>query len=164
MEQQEFFIGFAQLALVLTGFVSVFIIFLIGEADKSRANTHHATSILVGSLLSLIAALLPVVLYNYGFEGERLWWWASIGFSVISFTYFLTMLSMTVQLTRAQLAEAGYAHMISSYLLGIGAFGIVALNLIGPPVPGHYILALVINFLVPLIAFVTFSAQKVLHW
>lgn len=50
MEQQNFLIGFAQLALVLTGFVSVFVVFHVDEASKSRVNTHHATCILLVAL------------------------------------------------------------------------------------------------------------------
>lgn len=62
MEQQSFLIGFAQLALVLTGFVSIFVVFQIDHSEKSRVNTHHAASILVGSLVAFIGALIPIAL------------------------------------------------------------------------------------------------------
>ena len=164
MEQQNFLIGFAQLSLVLTGFVSIFVVILIDKNEKSRVNTHHAASILVGSLLTLIATFTPLALYHYGLAGERLWWWSSLCFFLLSLTYFFAMLSLTLQLTKEQLKEAGYIHMFSSYGLGTAAGGIMLMNLISSPIPGNYILALIINLMVPLIAFVTFSAQKVLHW
>ncbi len=41
MEQQGFLIGFAQLALVLTGFVSIFVVFQIDHQSKSRVTTQH---------------------------------------------------------------------------------------------------------------------------
>ena len=164
MEQQAFLIGFAQISLVLTGFVSVFVVFLINQDEKSRVNTHHAASILVGSLITLIATFIPIVLFHYGLEGESLWWWSSLGFMLLTFTYFITMASLTLQLTKEEFKAAGYIHMGSSYFLGTSAAVINLLNLIDVPLPGHYALALVVNLLVPLIAFVTFSAQKVLHW
>ena len=43
---EGFFIEFAQLALVLTGFVSVFVIFLADRSERSAALTHHAASML----------------------------------------------------------------------------------------------------------------------
>lgn len=164
MEQQSFLIGFAQLSLVLTGFVSIFVVFLIDRNEKSRVNTHHATSILVGSVITLLGAFAPMVLFHYGFSGDALWFWSSVIFMGLALGYFVSMASLTIQLTSQQFKEAGYIHMASSYTLGFTAAGINLLNLIGPPTAGHYILALVVNLLVPLIAFVTFSAQKVFHW
>ena len=164
MEQQNFLIGFAQLSLVLTGFVSIFVVFMIDKNEKSRVNTHHAASILVGSVLTLLATLVPIVLHHYGLEGETLWWWASAVFMGLSGSYFFCMASLTVQLSGAEFKEAGYLHMGSSYLLGFGAAAVILLNLLGPATPGHYVFALVINMLVPLIAFVTFCAQKVFYW
>ena len=164
MEQQAFLIGFAQIALVLTGFVSVFVVYLINEQDRSRVNTHHAASILVGSVLSVLSALVPIALYHYGLTGTDLWWYASAIFMGLTSTYFIAMFSLTIQLTKAQFVEAGVIHMVSSYMLGFAAAGINLLNLMFEPIAGHYVLAIMVNFLVPLVAFVTFSAQKVLHW
>ncbi len=164
MDQQDFLIGFAQISLVLTGFVSIFVVFLIDKNEKSRVNTHHAASILIGSLLTLIATFIPLLLFQYGLSGNELWWWSSCLFMILGITYFALMASLTFQLTKAQFKEAGYIHMASSYALGTTAAGINLLNLIGDSIPGHYLLALVINFLVPLVAFVTFCAQKVFHW
>ena len=164
MEQQSFLIGFAQIALVLTGFVSIFVVFLIDKNEKSRVNTHHATSILVGSVVTLLGTFAPIVLFHYGLMGEELWWWSSVVFMVLASAYFISMASLTFQLTKEQFKEAGYIHMASSYALGFTAAGVNLLNLIGTPSAGHYVLALIVNLLVPLIAFVTFSAQRVFHW
>lgn len=164
MEQQNFFIGFAQLALVLTGFVSVFVVFLIDANEKSRVNTHHAASILVGSLITLLGAFVPIVLFHYGFFDLKLWWWSSALFLALSILYFISMFALTVQLTKEQFKEAGYLHMFSSYTLGFSAAGVALMNLIGTPTPGNYVFALVLNLLVPLIAFMTFSVQRVFYW
>lgn len=164
MAQQEFLIGFAQLALVLTGFMSVFVVFSVSEQQRSRVMTHHAASMLVGSVITVIAAIVPIVFAYYGFEGEAVWWWSSLVFAFFSVAFAATMLSMTVQLTAAQFREAGVLHMVSSYCLGTGAFVCCALNLLGVANPGHYALALLLNFMVPLIAFIAVTIQKVFHW
>ncbi len=164
MEQQDFLIGFAQITLVLTGFVSIFVVFLIDRDEKSRVNTHHAASILVGSVLTLMSTFVPVVLHQYGLSGAELWRWSSVAFMLLASIYLVTMASLTFRLTKPQFKEAGYIHMVSSYSLGFTAAGINLLNLVGPPTPGNYVFALVVNLMVPLIAFVTFCAQKVFHW
>lgn len=164
MPQQEFLIGFAQLALVLTGFMSAFLVYSFQEEEKSRVTTHHATSMLVGSVITMIAAIVPIVIAYYGFEGEELWWWSSLVFALFSLTFGGMMLSMTLRLTGAEFREAGLVHMISSYCFGTGAFVFCVLNLLGPANPGHYALALLLNLLVPLIALIALSIEKVLHW
>lgn len=74
MELQGLLIGFAQLSLVLTGFVSVFVVFLTSADEKSRVNTHHAVAMQVGSLIAVVDALIPIILLNYGLKGKALWW------------------------------------------------------------------------------------------
>lgn len=164
MAHEEFLVGFAQLALVLTGFVSIFVAFKVDQENRSRATTHHAVSIIVGSLVTLFAAFVPLLVFAYGLSGDALWWWSSLGFFTLSLLYFAVMMSMTLRLTRSEFMEAGVLHMALSYGLGTTAGAFCALNLVFEPLPGNYLMALVINFSVPLIAFVSFSVQKVLHW
>ena len=44
MEQEAFLIGFSQLSLVLTGFVSVFVAFFMDSEIPARSVTHHAAA------------------------------------------------------------------------------------------------------------------------
>lgn len=164
MELQGFLIGFAQLALVLTGFVSVFVVFLTAADERSRVNTHHAVAMLLGSLVTVVDALIPIVLFNYGLKGEALWWWSSIGAVIIGLAFFITMLSLTLQLTKAEFKEAGYLHMGSSYFMGTLATLIIAWNIFVHPSAGNYVLAITLLFLIGVIGFITFSIQKILYW
>ena len=164
MEQQGFLIGFAQLALVLTGFVSVFIGFQIDEAAKSRVVTHHATSILIGSLVAFFGALIPIAMYNFGLDGAALWKWSSAGLFGLSFSYFLIMINMTIRLTKAEFKEAGYLHMTSSYALGWAGGGALLWNVFSAAQPGYYVLACMLTLIAALVGFVAFSVQKILHW
>lgn len=164
MEQQNFLIGFAQLALVLTGFVSIFVVFQIDHEAKSRVNTHHATSILFGSLVAFVGGLIPIALFHFDMTGEALWWWSSLGLGVVAVTYFMIMLNMTFRLTKAQFKEAGYLHMFFSYAMGISAGGLLGWNLLIGAAPGFYVAACILNLLVALIGFITFSVQKILYW
>ncbi len=164
MEQQNFLIGFAQLALVLTGFVSVFVVFQIDETEKSRVNTHHATSILMGSLVAFFGALIPIAMYNFGLVGDALWRWSSVVLFGFSFSYFLIMINMTIRLTKAEFKEAGYLHMASSYAFGWAGGGALIWNAYSAAQPGYYVLACIVTLVAALVGFVTFSVQKILHW
>lgn len=164
MEQQSFLIGFAQLALVLTGFVSIFVVFQIDEAAKSRVNTHHATSILMGSLVAFFGALIPIAMYNFDVVEEALWKWSSMVLFGLSFSYFLIMINMTIRLTKAEFKEAGYLHMASSYTFGWAGGGALIWNVFSGAVPGFYVLACILTLVAALVGFVAFSVQKILHW
>ncbi len=164
MEQQEFLIGFAQLSLVLTGFVAIFIIFLIGPEQKSRVNTHHAASIMIGSIVATLSALIPIVFYNYGYTGDSLWWWSSVLMLVTGAANFLIMGTLTIQLNKQEFKDAGYVHMTVSYGLGACAVGLLLYNVFGQLHVGHYILSAILVFCISVIGFVTFAAQKILYW
>lgn len=164
MEQQGFFIGFAQLALVLTGFVSVFVVVTTSEGKKSRVNTHHAVSMITGSFISMVAAFVPILLYNYGLTGDTLWWWSSVGAVVLGMANLTIMLPLTLQLTKAEFKEAGYLHMGLSYGIGTSSGLPLLWNIFVHPIAGNYILSIIMLFVVSVIGFLTFSIQKILHW
>ena len=164
MEQEAFLIGFSQLSLVLTGFVSVFVAFFMGSEESTRPMIHHAASMLAGSLLSVITALSPIVLFHYGMKDEKLWYWSSVLGLAVGTVYFTYMLSLSIRLTRVEFKEAGLIHMLASYGLGFIAFGLLISNLISGAGPGHYVLASISMFMIAVIGFVTFSLQKVLKW
>lgn len=164
MELQGFLIGFAQLALVLTGFVSVFALLLTTEKEKSRVNTHHAVAMLLGSLITVVASLVPIVLFHYGLEGHALWWWSSLAATALGAVNFCIMISLTLQLTKVEFKEAGYLHMCSSYSFGTLAVSLLAWNVFVQPSVGNYVLAIVMTFLIAVIGFVTLSVQKLLYW
>lgn len=164
MEQQEFLIGFAQLALVLTGFVAFFLVFLISGDQKSRANTHHAAAIIIGSLVSVAGALIPIVFYHYGIIDDNLWWWSSIMLIAFGLANFFIMGFLTAGLHRQELKEIGYIHMVSSYGTGAIALGLVAYNIFFEVSVGNYVLSLVLTFSISVFSFMSFTAQKILHW
>lgn len=72
MPHESFLIGFSQLSLVATGFISVLFVFMAPEGGRSRVNTFHAFPVLMGSLICLVASILPLLLTAYGLEGRAL--------------------------------------------------------------------------------------------
>lgn len=164
MEQQEFLIDFAQLALVLTGFVSIFVVFLIGGDQKSRSNTHHAAAIIIGSLVSVAGALIPIVIYHYGFIDDLLWWWSSVALMVLGLANFFIMGFLTAGLNRQQVKEIGHIHIVAAYGMGTIALGLVAYNIFFETSVGNYVLSLVLTFSISVVSFMSFTAQKILHW
>ena len=162
MEESALLIGFAQLCLVLTGFVAVFVAFFSNGSEASKPDVHHALSMLIGSVLAFVIALVPLVLSAYGLSGTSLWYWSSIVGFALSFAYGAVMSSLTVRLSWEEFKEAGIIHMGISYILGFGAGGLLLWNIVTHPGPGHYVLAMAVTLMVALIGFVSFSVQNFL--
>ena len=70
MEHSATLIGLAQISLVLTGFVAVFVAFHANGRKPTKPDVHHAVSMLIGSVLALLIALVPIVLSAYGLDRE----------------------------------------------------------------------------------------------
>ena len=162
MEHSSTLIGFAQLSLVLTGFVAVFVAFFSKERGSSKPDVHHALSMLIGSVLALLSALVPLVLDGYGLVGTDLWFWSSVAGLVLSSVYGVMMLNLTLRLSKEEFKQAGWLHMLVSYTLGFSAGGLMLWNVLSVSGPGHYILAMILTFMVALIGFVTFCVQNFL--
>lgn len=164
MPHESFLIGFAQLSLIATGFLSVLFVFMAPEGGGSRVNTFHAFPVLMGSLICFVASILPLLLAAYGFEGRALWWWASVAAFGLGTGFFAVGGWLTIQLTKAEFKELGPIHVIAAYVLGTVAMLLLALNIFGDVHSGHYLAALVLTFLASLIGFVAFAIQKVFYW
>ncbi len=162
MDHASVLIGFAQLSLVLIGFVAVFVAFFSDKETSTKPDVHHALSMLIGSVISLIVALVPIVLLGYGLDGENLWFWASVVGLAMGAAYGATMLSISLRLTAEEFAEAGVLHMLSSYVLGITGATLMLWNLLGSAGPGPYLLGMILMFAVALLGFVTFAFQNFL--
>ena len=164
MQHESFLIGFAQLSLVMTGFVSVLFIFMAPEGGRSRVNTYHAVPIIMGSLICLLASLIPLLLNAYGLEGRTVWWWSSVAGFALGTTYSIVALSLTAQLTKAELKELGPIHIIAGFVMGAIAMLLLGWNIFVDVQIGHYLTATVLTFFASLIAFVAFAIQKMLYW
>ncbi|MEM1401787.1 MAG: hypothetical protein AAGG55_00525 [Pseudomonadota bacterium] len=105
MAHESFLIGFAQLSLVATGFLSVLFVFMAPEDGGSRVNTFHAFPVLMGSLICLVASIVPLLLSAYGFEDRAMWWWASVAAFGLGTVFFTVGVWLTVQLTKAEFKE-----------------------------------------------------------
>lgn len=162
MDSTSVLIGFAQISLVLTGFVAVFVAFFTGTQTPSKPDVHHAISMLIGSVLALMLSLTPIVLGSYGLSGSQLWYWASLFGVAMGSVYGMSMLRLTLKLTKEEFRKAGLIHMISSYALGTGSTGLMLWNVLTNAGPGHYIMGLVMTLMVALIGFVSFSLQNFL--
>ncbi|MFK8040814.1 hypothetical protein [Congregibacter sp.] len=162
MDYTTVLIGVAQISLVLTGFVAVFMGFFAEAQSPSKPDVHHAFAMLAGSVLVLLLALLPIVLGAYGFNDSQLWYWASMSGVVMGVVFGASMLRLTIKLTKEEFRQAGLLHMYSCYSLGTGATGLMLWNVLVGAGPGHYLLAVVMNLMVALVSFVAFSIQNFL--
>lgn len=164
MHHEAFLIGFAQLSLVMTGFVSVLFMFMMPEGGRSRVNTFHAVPVLMGSLICLLASMLPLLLNAYGLEGKALWWWSSVAAFGLGTGFFAVAGSLTLQLTKAEFKELGPIHIIAGYVLGTASMILLAWNIFCDVQSGHFLTALVLTFFASLLGFVAFAIQKVFYW
>lgn len=162
MEHEGFLIGFAQLSLVLTGFVSIFAATIAGKVN-SFTTMHHAASMLAGGLVSLALSITPLVLNAYGFEGVLLWRYASAIGIAAELAYLSVILPMSLKLSQEQLKEVGIFHVVSSYMLGIVSFILLVLCVFTASNPGHYILAVTLIFFTAALGFITFAFEKILN-
>lgn len=162
MDHTTVLIGIAQISLVLTGFVTVFMGFFAGEHPPSKPDVHHAFAMLAGSVLVLLLALVPIVLGGYGFSDSQLWYWSSISGVVMGMVFGASMLRLTLKLTKEEFRQTGLLHMYSCYSLGTGATGLMLLNVLSNGGSGHYVLAVVMFLMVALVSFVAFSVQNFL--
>lgn len=162
MEQSNVLVAFAQLCLVLTGFVAVFVAFFSGADKPSKPDVHHALSMLVGSVLAFVISLVPLILNGYGMTGTILWYWSSvIGFG-LSMAYGGLMLNFSLRLTWDEFKQAGVVHMFTSYTLGLAGGGFLLWNVLANPGPGHYLLAMTLTLMVALLGFLTFAMHNFL--
>ncbi len=164
MQHESFLIGFAQLSLVMTGFVTALFIFMVPEDGRSRVNTFHAFPVLMGSLVCLLASIIPLLLMAYGLEGRPLWWWSSVAGFAMGTVFFIVTVSLTAQLTKAEFKELGPIHIIAAYFLGAIAMMLLAWNIFIDVQSGHYLTATVLTFFASLVGFVAFAIQKVFYW
>ncbi|GAB5415825.1 MAG: hypothetical protein Cons2KO_34280 [Congregibacter sp.] len=162
MDHVNTLIGLAQISLVLTGFVAVFVAFYAGTHPPSKPDIHHAFAMLMGSVVALLLTLIPIVLGGYGLSGEKLWYWASLIGAPLGMLWGLSTLRMTLKLSKEEFVQAGIMHMLTAYTLGTSATGLMLWNIFTIAGPGHYVLATILTLMVALIGFVSFSLQNFL--
>lgn len=110
MEEQGFLIGYAQLALVLAGFISIFLVAATRDGKLSKPDSIHFATMTLASMLSVVSGLLPILFHHVGLAGDLVWRSSSV--LAIAFAG-LFMIFITVKLFRLAPAVASVTTITS---------------------------------------------------
>lgn len=128
MDHTTVLIGLAQISLVLTGFVTVFMGFFAGEDPPSKPDVHHAFAMLAGSVLVLLLALVPIVLGGYGFSDSQLWYWSSISGVLMGMVFGASIVATDLKTNQGGVSPNWPAPYVFVLLPGNGCYRIDALE------------------------------------
>lgn len=73
MPHESLLLGLSQIGAVFAGFMAIFIAFIRRDGRLERVTALRARSILYSSVITIFAALLPLVLYSTGLREDASW-------------------------------------------------------------------------------------------
>lgn len=160
MELEPFFLTTAEISVVLIGFVTVFLTFLIGGSDVGKADRMHSRALLSSAYPMLFVPLVPIAAIGYGAtESSALFAFHLTGV-VVSSGIGLVMHWFYSRLTWAEIREVGWVHTAVSFGLGYGAAGFFFAGALGYAPEGNAVVAVILSFLLPGTALFSFAAQR----
>lgn len=144
MNVETVLLGFAQIAVVLIGFSSVFLTFLMRETTLDPVMRMHARALIMVAPLALVLSIAPLVLMGFGMETDEALRWAflftmapgSVA-SILNNYYF-------IRLSKADRRRTGYTHMALANCIALGTLIFFVMTMMGKSVLGCFIGALVL--------------------
>lgn len=160
MEVTAVLVGFAQVIVVLVGFISIFLTFLLRDNDPDPVMQMHARALIMVAPGVLIYALVPLVLAAFGLGIERaMQWMAGIGllpFLVGSGLNFRSFFALSFNEKR----RTGYYHMVLAGLIKAGVLACTLLILAGVAIVGNYFAILLAGTFGAVLALFTFFIDE----
>ncbi|MEL6874184.1 MAG: hypothetical protein AAGM33_01790 [Pseudomonadota bacterium] len=160
MELEPFFLTTAEISVVLIGFVTVFLTFLIGGNDVGKADRMHSRALLTSAYPMLFVPLVPLAAMSYGASEATALFTFHVTGVVISSGIGMVMHWFYSRLTWAELSEVGWLHTVVSFGLGYGAAGFFFAGALGYAPHGNAVVAVILSFLLPGTALFSFAAQR----
>ncbi len=160
MELEAFFLTTAEISVVLIGFVTVFLTFLIGGNDVGKADRMHSRALLTSAYPMLFVPLVPLAAIGYGASEATALFAFHVTGMVISSGIGIVMHWFYTRLTLAEVREVGWLHTIVSFGLGYGAAGFFLAGALGYAPQGNAVVAVIFSFLLPGTALFSFAAQR----
>lgn len=155
MNIESVLIDFAQIAVVLIGFSSVFLTFLMRDMRLDPVLRMHARALIMVAPLALILSILPFVLMGFGLNLNAALRWALFAMvipgsvaTILNNYYFL-------QLSKPDRRRTGYAHMALANSISLGVVILFVLSITSRMVVGGFIGVLVLLTLGSVLALFT---------
>jgi hypothetical protein len=155
----------AEISIAFAGFISIFLVLAARDGRFSLRDTISIRTIVAASVASVFYAVLPVVLYSLGIDGQTLW---RISSGVVALASAGTWASMSYQVRTLPAAVrpslVGFVQLASNSLGVVSSLSLLANALAWPWAPsgGVHLMAVWMVIGVAAIHFVVLIFQRVL--
>lgn len=160
MRDTDFLIGFANLSVVLAGFVSIFLVSIARDGKLSPPDQIHFIVMLSASMTLLAGSLIPFIFYFFGWTEAGIY---QASAAVLIFLLLLCTIAVTYRLyrlNRKQVKDVGYLHLSLSYLMAGVAVVLTIAAVIGYQSRTTYLSGLVVGFFIGALGFLSFAIQN----
>ncbi len=160
MTDPRFLIDFAQLAIVLAGFTSVFAALIPKDSEFCRVDRVHAAAMILASYTTVICALTPFYLEAIGVEGMAIWKVATAFLLLLGTPCAFYVLKRVLAMTREEQREMGLVHIWVGFGL-IGVMLVIAITgLFSDRAKDLFIAALMLGFAAGSMSFLSFALNQ----
>lgn len=166
MQLEAFFLTTAEISVVLIGFVTIFLTFVMSGREIGEADRMHSRALLSAAYPLLFIPFVPIAAYAYGAsEAVALFAFHLAGFAA-SLCIGVVMTGFYLRLTWAEVRQVGWVHTVVSFALGWGAGGFFFAGALGHAPAGNAVVAVILTFLLTGTALFSFAAQqmKLFDW
>ena len=166
MELEAFFLTTAEISVVLIGFVTIFLTYVMSGRAIGKADRMHSRALLTGAYPLLFVPFVPIAAGAYGaseatalFSFHLAGFFANLGLGVVIHWFYS-------RLSWAEIREVGWLHTVVSFTLGWGAGGFFLAGMLGYAPEGNAVVAVILSFLLTGTALFSFAAQqmKLFDW
>lgn len=166
MELESFFLTTAEIAVVLIGFVTIFLTYVMSGREIGKADRMHSRALLTGAYPLLFVPFVPIAASAYGaseatalFAFHLAGFLANLGLGAVIHWFYS-------RLSWAEIREVGWLHTVVSFSLGWGAGGFFIAGALGYAPAGNAVVAVILSFLLTGTALFSFAAQqmKLFDW
>ena len=160
MQLESFFLTTAEIAVVLIGFVTVFLTFVMGGREVGMADRMHSRSLLIGSYPMLIVPLIPIAAMHYGASEQQALFAFHLAGAATMTLVGLTMGLFYLRVGAANWRAIGTVHNVTSWSAGTLSSAVFAAGALGYAPAGNAVVAVILVFLMSATALFSFAAQQ----
>ena len=160
MKLEQFFLTTAEISVVLIGFVTVFLTFVVGGRDVGKADRMHSRSLLASAYPMLFVPLVPIAAMGYGASEATALFTFHVAGLAASASIGMVMHWFYSRLTWAEVRDVGWVHTIISFGTGYTAAGFFLAGALGYAPEGNAVMGVILSFLLAGTALFSFAAQQ----
>ncbi|MFN2100344.1 hypothetical protein [Altererythrobacter sp. MF3-039] len=166
MELEAFFLTTAEISVVLIGFVTIFLTFVMSGREIGKADRMHSRALLTGAYPLLFVPFVPIAANAYGVSEATTLFSFHLAGVLASVMIGVVMMGFYSRLSWADVKEVGWIHTVVSFALGWGAWGFFLAGMLGYAPAGNAVVAVILSFLLTGTALFSFAAQqmKLFDW